>query len=194
MTPRFVISSAALLPATSFSRTAGPVTPRCEGSSLIVETLLLAAVLAAPGCLLRSPEITRTRRAFERQYPEAQFDRTVTLDLGPLAMATGAGFTRRWAPKAFERVGPYLRHVKGVEVGVYDVTDLPPLNEVNAARLPVMREGGWETVVRMREPDEHVWVLARPGRSTPRALYVLVLGPDELVATRLEGRLDSTER
>ena len=71
MTPRFVISSAALLPAMSFSRTAGPVTLRCEGSSLIMGTLLLATVLAAPGCLLRSPEITRTRRAFERQYPEA---------------------------------------------------------------------------------------------------------------------------
>lgn len=164
--------------------------PQSPSSLLAVGTLLLAAALVAPGCLLHSTDMTRTRRAFERQYPEAQFDRDLTLDLGPLTMAMSAGLTRRWAPEAFKMAGPYLRYVERVEVGVYEASNLPPLGEVDASALPVLHEGGWETVLRVREPEEHVWVLARPGRHTLRAFYVLVLGEDELVATRLEGRLD----
>lgn len=151
--------------------------------------LLLGAALTQAGCLLHSQEIARTRHAFERQYPAAQFDRKVAFDLSPLTMAMAGGLTRRWAPETFEEFGPYLRYLHRVEVGVYGVEGLSAPGRVDAARLPVLREGGWETVVRVREPGEHVWVMARPGRQSLGAFYVVVLGEDELVMARVEGDL-----
>jgi hypothetical protein len=154
----------------------------------LLTALLALGALTQARCLLHAPEVAQTRDAFARQYPTARFERDIALDFGPAGMAMAAGLTRRWAPEAFTFAGPYLRYTRRVQVGVYSVRDLPPLDRSLDIPLPGrLRTGGWETILRVRDEEEHVWVLARPDRAFLDAFYVLVLGEEELVSVRMEG-------
>lgn len=170
----------------------GSALPSCSASTLPFLLAAALVILAASqtGCLLHSAEIARTHRAFEAAYPAAQFEREAVFDLGPLTLSMAGGLMRRWARDDFEQFGPYLRDLRRVEVGVYNVENLSSPGAVDPLRLPVLRDGGWDVAVRVREADEHVWVLYRTRRREVRDLYVLTLGSDELVVARLHGRLD----
>ena len=149
---------------------------------------LLALVLAAPvlsGCLY-SREVAQTRRAIEQAYPEARFEREMVLSLGPVSLFA----LRLFSGLAPEGARGPLRDLRRVKVGVYRAEALPPLQDFEPAQVQRLQRRGWETVVRTREADEATWVLYRTRRGTVRDLYVIALDDEELVLTRLSGRLD----
>ena len=152
------------------------------GLALTLSCLLLS------GCLY-SREVSRTRHAIERAYPEARFDREVVFSFGPLSLLSARLLTGL-APSQTEEVRPYLRSLRRVKVGVYRAEGLSSLNTIDLPQVRRLREKGWETLVAVREPEATTWVLYRERRRAVRDLYVLTLSEDELVMVRLKGRLD----
>ena len=151
--------------------------------------VVLLLVPLCSGCFY-AREIVHTRRDIERAYPQARFDREVVVRLGTGPLR-GIGWIAGLVPDDDVQVArDYLRDLHRVKVGVYRTETLPPLGEVNLARLPRFEEGGWRLAVRTQEADEAVWVLYRAPHGDVRDLYVLVLDEEALVLVRLQGRLD----
>lgn len=159
---------------------------------LLLLSLLVASATVLPGCVLSSRQIARTHHAFAAQYPAAHFERDLVLDLGPLSLWMAGTLSRLSGNEEAAKARRYLSYLNRVTVGIYKTKNLP-LDAGSPARLPVLQEDGWQTVVRVREPGEHVWILYRPRRQKEkpslRDLYVLTLSEKELVMVRLRGRL-----
>lgn len=88
-----------------------------------------------------------------------------------------------------------------VEVAVYNVMDMPldaNFDEINFAAT--LYERGkhldWETIVKVRDDNERVWVLAGMDRRRQvlEAITVFVLNEDELVLISADGKLDQLLR
>lgn len=152
---------------------------------------LLPLLLCLPlltGCFY-SREMVGTKRAIERELPDVELDREVTLSVGPLALRFTRFVTGFVRDEDAQMARAYLRDISRVKVGVYDVAYLPTLDDFDPMRLRRFRDD-WEVAVKVREDDQFVWVLYRPERDTVRDLYVLVLSEDELVMARVKGHLN----
>lgn len=154
-------------------------------------TVLVVLLLTIPltGCFY-SREIAGTRKAIERQYPGAEFDREVVVSVGPLSMRA-LGFIARLVPEdEAQMVASYLREISRVKVGVYNTTYLPALDAFDPLDLPRFERAGWEVGVKVRDEHEAMWLLYRERRGVMRDLYLVVLNEDELVLTRVRGHLN----
>ncbi len=156
---------------------------------ILITIAVLATVATSTGCLW-APDLRMVRNEIERQYPDAEFKKQIELSLGPVSM-TFARLVTRFVPEANEYSG-YLKDVKRVEVAVYEADHVPDMEEI---KLPhriqkMMDSEGWETMVRVREDSELVWVAYRSKRDRIRQIYVMVLSDSELVLVRAEGNLD----
>lgn len=155
---------------------------------LLAAWLLLVPTLT--GCFY-SREIVHLKRDLEREYPEARFERTVIVRVGTGTFRT-LGWLIQLAPDdEAELVGGYLRDIRRVKVGVYEVDNLPPLRALAIPRLPRFQEEGWEVAVKVREDDEVAWILYRERYGTVRDLYFVVLDDEDLVVLRFEGYLQA---
>lgn len=153
--------------------------------------LFLVLLVAAPltGCLY-SREIAGTRRAIERQYPGADFDRTFVLSAGPLSMRT-LGLVARLVPEdEAQMAASYLRDVSRVKLGVYETRFLPSMDAFDPLDLDRFRRAGWEVGLKVSEDDERVWLMYREHHGVMRDLYLVVLNEEELVLTRVRGHLN----
>lgn len=153
-----------------------------------VPLALLLLLLPLTGCLY-SREMARTRHAVE-QHTGADLDRQVVFTIGPLGLRTVGWMAGLSGDDEVALARTYLRDVRRVKVGVYEV-EAPGLLD-GTAFPPVRRleRRGWETLVRVREDDEAVWVLYRERKGRIRDLYVVALDDEELVLARVKGRLD----
>ncbi|MHC4502972.1 MAG: DUF4252 domain-containing protein [Planctomycetota bacterium] len=84
-----------------------------------------------------------------------------------------------------------LKGVRRVQVGVYEVTDFGEgdygQGSVEPPELP-----GWETVVRVHEEDENVFVMLHQEEDQIRGMLVVVMERDEWVLVRIKGKLNRT--
>ena len=86
----------------------------------------------------------------------------------------------------------YLRDVNNIKVGVYEVRGV---RSVRNLELPnyvskLLKKQKWETVAKVRDDNEVVYVLYKQHRQTIKQLFVLSLSRRELVMVQAEGRLD----
>lgn len=147
--------------------------------------LLLASSLA--GCAHTS-EMTATRRALARAYPDARFERRVAVSAGPLTMGLARAAIGLSGDSTARALRPLLRHVRHVRVRVYDASAL------GVARGPVamparLRRDGWHPIVRVRSEGETVWVCVRERRGRLRSVFVSALSEGELVLVQADGDL-----
>jgi hypothetical protein len=105
-----------------------------------------------------------------------ELDREIGLRLGRCSLAIARRVLRD------EKEIP-LQGVRRIEVGVYRVLD--PGTGPNELQL-----AGWETVVRVREQDAYVHVLAREREERLTRLAVVVAEPEEWVLVRVSGDLE----
>ena len=168
---------------TTFLRTTSPL--RCAGRWF----LLAALCLPLTGCFY-SRELADTRRDIEDRYPEARFDMQGVVELGQGTFQT-LGWLADLVPEPeADLIGAYLRDIRRVKVGVYEVEDLPPLDEVDLADLDRFRERDWELAFRRTDRYDVVWVLYRERWEVVRDVYVLVLNEHDLVLVRVQGYLN----
>jgi hypothetical protein len=149
--------------------------------------VLALALLASPGCL-RSSELSGVRRDLESQLPGTSFDKELELSLGPALLGI-ARLVTAVIPDAQE-ARPFLRGMSRVQIGVYktEIDSLPALRMPR--HLQTLLDDGWETVVRVHENDESVWVLYRPDGDRIREVFVVVLNDHELVLVKAKGKLE----
>jgi hypothetical protein len=157
--------------------------------TLIAVVLLIAVLGASSGCLW-APDLAMVRKDIERQLPGVNFDKEIELTLGPISLAF-ARLVARIVPDGHE-AGGYLRDVRRLELAVYNTEDMPPAHTVSMPeRLQKMQESeGWEMAVKVRDDNEVVWVLYRLDDESIKELYVVVLGGEQLVLVKAEGRLE----
>lgn len=155
----------------------------------IVLVSLLALAGVSSGCLW-APDLAVVRKDIERQLPGVNFDKEIELTLGPISLLF-ARLVTRMVPDAREASG-YLRDVSRIELAVYNADHMPPSHTVTMPeKLKKMRESeGWELAVRVRDDNDLVWVLYRLDDEVIKELYVVVLGDDELVLVKAEGKLE----
>ena len=94
----------------------------------------------------------------------------------------------RWATSEEEIP---LRGVRRVEVGTYRVQGLgrgvEQRRPIDPPELP-----GWQTIVRVREDNEDIFVLLREEEDEIRGLLIVVAEEDEWALVRIRGRLQHT--
>lgn len=186
-----------------------PVTPpsrnrvRSHFPPLLTLAPVVATVLATvsvgglTGCAGTGPSIHTVRRGIEQQLPHAHFEPETQLTLGRVSLGLAKKLFRMVADDEEEEELSFLFALKKVEVGIYRVR--LSRAEQEALTLPrsferALRRGGWETLVRTRDDDEHTWVFLRPENRPHskilRSLYVVTYDDGELVLVHIEGRLD----
>ncbi len=140
--------------------------------------LLLAGSLA--GCVLRGPS------GLKNQVAEANgrtYKREFGFTLGRTSMALA-----RWGVgmSGEQETRRMLQGIHKVQVGVYEVVEAG-----DGSRGPLASDfHDWDPLVRMREDDESVLVLARGEADRFHRLLMVVDSEDELVLVRLRGDLN----
>lgn len=149
--------------------------------------IVVACALLCSGCLY-SREIVYMRREIQREVPDAHFEREVLLSLGPGSIRVLSWLTGFFGDEDVQMAHDYLRDIRRVKVGVYDVENL--VNEdVDLSRLERFVEENWEVAVKAREEQGVIWVLYNERHGVVRDLYVMVLDDQDLVMARIQGNL-----
>jgi hypothetical protein len=153
--------------------------------------IMVVCSVTASGCLY-SREISHVKRDIERQYPEIEFDRGVSVNLGRNTLRSLGWLARRVPEEDAQLASAYLQQIQFIKVGYFPIAYLPELDEtsLDLPSLDRFEQEGWEVAVKVRDDDELVWVLYRERFDAVRDLYVLVLNDDELVVATLRGQLD----
>jgi hypothetical protein len=90
------------------------------------------------------------------------------------------------------QVADLLRHVKGVEVAVYELDDVEPHNlarwSQEVARIGERR--GWQVAARFQDEGEAGSVLYQVRGGEIRSVYLFALDEESLVLARFKGHLD----
>lgn len=147
--------------------------------------LALAALLT--GCF-GAGELGRMRHEIERQSPQAQYRRVAEVTVGPMSLGF-VKFLGAFVPNiAAER--ELLKEIERVKVGVYETDRAPSaLHLPDPARVLADVEG-WETLVKMRDGGEAVWVLYRTDRDQVRQFYVVASEAESLVLVQVTGSMN----
>jgi hypothetical protein len=153
-------------------------------------TAVLVLTGTFAGCLW-SPELARVQQDLERQLPGARFEKDFAISLGPMTLGLARAITGM-VPDAREASG-YLKHVKRIQVAVYNASSMPAMNTVRMPKqLKQLQErAGWETAVRVRDENEIVWIMYKIDGDRIRDLLVVCLSDDELVMVKASGTLDA---
>lgn len=161
---------------------------------------LAAAAVAAvsltslTGCVFWAPSLDPIRHEMEATVPQAHVDSQIQLRLGRISLALARSIVRAAADDDGEarEVAEILSHVKGVEVAVYEVSNLEPHQRARWLDQlgELSRRRGWQTAARIRDEGSVGSVLYQFRGETIRNVYVFALDEESLVLARFRGRLD----
>lgn len=164
-------------------------------SLFLTGSLVLLSSLTSTGCMLATPGLGNQRDALEAQIPGARFDRTFGIRLGRLSLGLTRSIIRATEDEDedLDQAMVALRHVKGVQVAVYETLELPAAG--TAAFRPPRTDhldGDWFVAADIRGRDHAGWALARTSsKGIIRALMIGVLDEDQLVLVRIKGNLEA---
>ncbi len=155
--------------------------------------LLLVFILCIcflPGCLFVSQNFKNTRNLILDELGPVSVDTEVQIRVGPGMLSFG-GFVASFTD-ADQNALSYLRDIRNVEVGVYN---LQRKTEGNAFSMPKkvrksLAKNGYEPMVRTRDRGEETWVMTKMRKNRLEAIYVIVIEQEELVLVEVRGRLE----
>ena len=152
---------------------------------------VIAALLS--GCLLSAPSLDPVRHDMEARLPGVTLDPGIQMRLGRLSLGMAKGIVRMAMDEEDEEeVFAMLRHVKGMEVAIYETDTLTAdgpqrwanyLSDLGARR-------GWVPVAKVHEGDSSSVVFFKHKRDQIRGVYVFTLNEENMVMARFKGRLD----
>jgi hypothetical protein len=142
--------------------------------------LLIVTVLVTCGSCISFHGPKDLRRDLV-QVTGVELERESGVSVGPMGVMLARWFTD-------EDEVP-LKGVRRVQVGVYEVTDFGDSGYGHETVLPPDLPG-WETVVRVHEDDETVFVMLREEDEMIRGMLVVVMERDEWVLVRIKGKLN----
>jgi hypothetical protein len=144
---------------------------------------ILAVVLVAPAAPNAQPLRIGDIDALFTAEPRIEVNVT-----GPLLRLV-AEMTREDEPEFAEM----LRRLRGVHVRQYALSAArPDIHQRVAGFTQNLQRAGWQTLVRVREPEQDVSILLRPVDDGLDGLVVMVLkrGIDEATFVTIDGRID----
>ena len=156
----------------------------------LIDGLLLTAIpLLLSGCFYAS-ELAQVRRDIERDLPQARFDKQIEFTIGPMSLGM-LRIVSLLVPDARD-VRELLKEIDRVKVAIYETEQLPPLDDLSSPRhiQLLLERRNWETMIRMHQKNEMMWVLYSIDGLYVRDLYVVFLDAGELVLVHLEGQLE----
>jgi len=115
------------------------------------------------------------------QATGVELERQSGVSVGPVGVMLARWFTE-------EEEVP-LKGVRRVQVGVYEVTDSGESGFDETRVLPPDLPG-WQTVVRVQDDDENVFVMLHEKDEKIRGILVVVMDREEWVLVRIKGKLD----
>lgn len=151
--------------------------------------LILLGLVGLSSCMSFSDRAMRpVRDSIARQLPEIRLEKE-------FAVSLGSGMLNFIDLATLNQAD--VSSLDHVQVAVYKVfghgaaVDFNRLN-FEATLMAKDRRLTWETIVKVREPDEQVWVLVGMNlkRETLEAVAVFSLGRDELVLINVDGDID----
>jgi hypothetical protein len=164
---------------------------------LALRPLGLAASVAlaglSGGCVFWAPSLDPLRHELEAAVPRAHVDPGIQLRLGRLSLGLARSIVRAGAEDEEERqVADLLRHVKGVEVAVYEVEPLEPHEMARWRRQldSIGERRGWQVAARFEDEGQVGSVLYQIRGGEIRSVYVFALDEESLVLARFKGHLD----
>ena len=156
--------------------------------------IALVGMLFLSGCLW-TPEFSQILGEIKHQLPDAEIKKELQLSLGPASL----GFARTVISliddehdRELRQARSYLRDIRSVKVGIYDVRNVSSVNHLKMPRHieRLLKNQGWESAVKVRESNELVWALFRTHRESINELFVLTISRREIVMVIAEGRLN----
>ena len=151
-------------------------------------TSILIALLGF--CLLSdcitNPDLEDVPGILSQELEPARLDTKIRLELGPnlLSLAKfGINLTDSQAKE-------YLSDIRKIELGVYEVSSLPSLNEVWKKVSRRMVKGGWQILVKSRENTNMSLIFYRLKKEGKSSFYLINLDQTELVLVKVEGKLE----
>lgn len=156
--------------------------------SMLTIAAVAITIALVSGCLW-APDLDQVRKELESQIPGASFKREFAISLGPVSLALARTVTRL-VPDARE-AHTYLEEIRHVRVAIYEIASMPEGSHLRMPRqMEELRSEGWEVAARVKEGNDHVWVLYREKKGKVSELFITVVGKDELVLVRADGHLD----
>jgi hypothetical protein len=152
---------------------------------LIILTCLL---FCCTGCRT-SADFNYIEDSIRDQIYPAKLDKDVKFSLGSLSMRMINGFI-----DDEEEADIFLKEIKSVQVGVYKVLDL---EKTRSFQIPSdversMVKKGWDPFVHVRKRNgENVSLYYRQLSENTASIYAIVMEPDEVVITEINGKLDN---
>ena len=150
--------------------------------------ILSGLLLCFAGCRT-SDEFNYIEDSIQDQIYPAKLDKDFKISLGSISMRMINGFV-----DDEEEADEFLKEIKAVQVGIYKIHNI---DKSDSFRVPAniekcMVEKGWEPFVRVRSrKKENVSLYYRQLSEDIASIYAIVLEPDELVITEINGKLDN---
>lgn len=148
--------------------------------------VLLLAILS--GCFsLSDREFRSVKASLSQQMPELKLEKAFALSLGSVAM--------NLVDVATVGIDFNFSAIDDVQIAVYDVENLREARHLNVEQAMMTRDRNlvWQTVVKVREPAEFVWVMVgiNENRNEIEAVSILVMERTELILVNVKGDLRS---
>lgn len=155
----------------------------------VVLIITLAAYLVS-GCVFVSSDFRHTKNLILDELGPADVNTEVQLQIGPGIISLGSfvvSFT-----DAREEALKYLRDIKNVQVGVYNLYDVDRKRPVVIPDKVANKLAGkgYEPMVKVKERGSAVWVMTKMRGNRIQSLFVISLDRTELVLVEVRGRLE----
>ena len=181
-----------------------------DGKFALTVFVVASIVLTCAGCF-QAREVVTTRKAVERAVPEMHLEREMEFSLGSgvlrfaglTGLAAGAFVQDESSRQNLQMARRYLGDIRRVELGIYNVSGDYPIEKAGRLQLPHLSSEYWETLVRINDGDQQVWIIYEDRRPFIRPLFpesrirdimVVVLDDDQLVIARLYGDIEGIMR
>ncbi len=156
---------------------------------LITAITFLMLLLLFSGCVFVNRDFRQTRNAILDEIGDAEIDTKVQLQIGPGLLSIGKLVAS--LSNVDEEARVYLREVQQVQLGVYKLQ----LSHTARLRIPAqiatkLERRGYQPMIKIKQPDENVWIMTKMRGEQLHSLYVIALDQQELVLVEVKGRLN----
>jgi hypothetical protein len=145
--------------------------------------------LLLSGCVYTS-EIAKTRKAIEDE-PDARIDTGIIVGVGPGLFQTAGWLVGIVDDAEAQEVGRVVSGIRRVKAGVYPVSEMPDLEQLDLPSMTRFKRKGWRVALKVEDYGEVSWLLYRERHHRVHDLFVISVTEDELVLARIQGHLDA---